>query len=269
MSSRHDDLTLLAPAYVLGALDLEERRAFEAHLATCQVCAAEVRSLARVTAGLAQTPVQVSPRPEVRDRVLAAVGASAAPHPLRTTPARRSVPAAATWLPAAAALVLAASFALYAWDQRGRMAALNARLEGAAAAMRQSEQALAEARRAAAETQTAIAVLSAPDLVRIDLAGQGEAQQASGRALWSRQRGMVFSGTNLPPLPAGRVYQVWVITDADPAPISAGLLNADGAGVFTTPPDIAPPKAVAVTIEPAPGVAAPTTMPFLVGAPVT
>ena len=105
-----------------------------------------------------------------------------------------------------------------------------------------------------------------PDLVRIDLAGQGDAPQASGRALWSRQRGMVFSGTNLPPLPAGRVYQVWVLTD-DPAPISAGLLAADGSGVFSTPPDIRPPAAVAVTIEAAPGTTAPTTNPFLIGKP--
>ena len=125
---------------------------------------------------------------------------------------------------------------------------------------------LADARRVAAAAQSAVAVLTAPDLVRIDLAGQGDAPQASGRALWSRQRGMVFSGTNLPPLPAGQVYQVWVITN-DPAPISAGLLAADGSGVFMTPPDIAPPKAVAVTIEPAPGTAAPTTNPFLLGTP--
>ena len=272
MSSPHDELALLAPAYALGALDPDERRTFEAHLGTCPACAAEVRSLARVNAGLARTPMQVSPRPELRDRVLSAVGASAAAHrghavlAARTAPAMRPSPAAATWLPAAAVLVLAAGLAVYAWDQRNRMSALTARLEEAAASARQSEQALAEARRTAAATQAAVAVISAPDVVRIDLAGQAAAPQASGRALWSRQRGMVFSGTNLPPLPAGRVYQVWVITD-DPAPISAGLLDAGGAGVFSTPPDIAPPKAVAVTIESAPGAPAPTSMPFLVGQP--
>jgi hypothetical protein len=31
---------------------------------------------------------------------------------------------------------------------------------------------------------------------------------ASARAFWSRSRGMVFSASNLPPLPAGRTYQL-------------------------------------------------------------
>jgi anti-sigma-K factor RskA len=79
---------------------------------------------------------------------------------------------------------------------------------------------------------------------------------------------MVFSGANLPPLPSGRVYQVWVIT-TDAAPISAGLLGPDGTGLFTTPPDIAPPRAVAVSNEPAGGMPAPSTPPFLVGRATT
>ena len=71
---------------------------------------------------------------------------------------------------------------------------------------------------------------------------------------------MVFTASNLPPLPTGRVYQVWVVTGQ--APVSAGLLTPEptGAGItfFNTPPDIPPPTAVAVTIEPAGGVPAPT-----------
>jgi anti-sigma-K factor RskA len=266
VSSPHDELTLLAPAYALGALDADERRAFEAHLSTCQVCAAEVRSLARIAAGLAQTPTQVSPRPELRDRVLTAVGASAASHRVRTAaPAVRSS-GVAVWLPLAATLVLAAGFAMYAWDQRNQIRDLAGRLEQSSAGIRESEKALIEARRAADEAQAAVGVLTAPDLVRIDLKGQAGAPLSSARAMWSRQRGMVFSGTNLPPLPAGRVYQVWVITDQ--GPLSAGLLTADGSGVFMTPVDIPPPRQVAVTIEAAGGVAAPTMDPFLSGFPV-
>jgi hypothetical protein len=162
-------------------------------------------------------------------------------------------------------LALAAGFALYAWDQRNEIRSLSARVEQSAASMRDSQRELVEARGRVLQTQAAIDVMTAPDLVRFDLAGQGDAQQASARAYWSRQRGMVFSGANLPPLPPGRVYQVWVITN-DPAPVSAGLLGADGSGLFMTPPDIAPPKLVAVTSEPAGGVPAPTSTPFLVGA---
>jgi anti-sigma-K factor RskA len=119
--------------------------------------------------------------------------------------------------------------------------------------------------------QSAMGVLAAPDLVRIDLAGQGPAPQASARALWSRARGMVFTAANLPPLPAGRVYQVWVVTAQ--APVSAGLLTPDpegtGQSFFNTAPDIPPPAAVAVSIEPEGGVPAPTGEIYLVGKPGT
>jgi anti-sigma-K factor RskA len=80
---------------------------------------------------------------------------------------------------------------------------------------------------------------------------------------------MVFTASNLPALPGGRTYQVWVVVPA--GPISAGLIEPDASGralgVFRTPPDIPTPVAVAVTIEPAGGVPAPTGERVLVGAP--
>jgi len=113
-----------------------------------------------------------------------------------------------------------------------------------------------------------VAILTAPDVARVDLAGQPASPNASGRAFWSRSRGLVFNASNLPPLPAGRTYQLWVVTDQ--APVSAGLLTPDAQGSFSdtfdTPVDIRPPVAVAVTIEPAGGVPAPTGERYLVGA---
>ena len=80
---------------------------------------------------------------------------------------------------------------------------------------------------------------------------------------------MVFTVSGLPVAPAGRVYQVWVVTG--PAPVSAGLLDLDQSGAatafFQTPPDIAAPVAVAVTLEPAGGVPAPTGEMYLIGKP--
>jgi anti-sigma-K factor RskA len=76
------------------------------------------------------------------------------------------------------------------------------------------------------------------------------------------------NASNLPPLPAGRTYQMWVLT-AQPAPISAGLLKPDPNGrasaMFETPVDIAQPTAMAVTIEPEGGVPSPTGAMYLVG----
>jgi anti-sigma-K factor RskA len=243
MNPTHSEQAL-APAYVLGALDTAEQRAFEAHVAACAVCADEVRSLQRVTEALARAVPQRTPRAELRARVLSAVTGTVAP-PVREPRVRWT---ASPWLQIAAAIVLVAGLAGYAWHLQRRVL---------------------DARHAADEAQAALAVLAAPDLVRVDLAGRPAAPQATARALWSRQRGMVFTTAGLPPAPAGRVYQVWVVTRQ--APVSAGLLAADPSGgvtaFFRTPADIAPPVAVAVTLEPAGGVPAPTGEMYLVGSP--
>ena len=70
MSAPHDELKANAAGYVLGILDAGERREFEAHLAACGECAAEVASLRPVIGVLATAVPQVTPRAEVRARVL-------------------------------------------------------------------------------------------------------------------------------------------------------------------------------------------------------
>jgi anti-sigma-K factor RskA len=81
----------------------------------------------------------------------------------------------------------------------------------------------------------------------------------------------VFTASNLPVLPPDRVYQLWVVTAE--APVSAGLLQPDAAGavsiVAETPLDIGTPIAMAVTVEPAGGVPAPTGEKYLIGVPAT
>jgi anti-sigma-K factor RskA len=108
-----------------------------------------------------------------------------------------------------------------------------------------------------------------PDLARVDLVGEPAAPTASGRAYWSRSRGLVFTASNLPALPPGRTYQLWVVTAQ--APISAGLVRPDSSGnvsmTFQTPPDLPQPLAMALTIEPEGGVPAPTGPRYLIGTP--
>jgi hypothetical protein len=88
-------------AYVLGALDAEERQRFEQHLERCPVCLAELAEFAPLPALLDRVrpedlqPVAVTPSPELYDRVSAA--------------ARREEhrpPRVRRWLLAAAALLV-------------------------------------------------------------------------------------------------------------------------------------------------------------------
>jgi hypothetical protein len=118
-----------------------------------------------------------------------------------------------------------------------------------------------------AEAQAPLAVLTAPDVRMITLAGQAAAPSASARAYWSRSRGLLMTGDNLPPLPPGRIYQLWFVRGQ--TPVSAGLLQPDAAGalrtVLNTPRDIVDPQVLAVTQEPAGGLPAPSGQMYLVG----
>jgi anti-sigma-K factor RskA len=242
--STHDELKANAGGYVLGSLDADERRAFESHLAGCAECAAEVASLRPVGGALATAVPQVTPRAELRDRILGSAPGSGGAKSRR----RASETRVGGWLPLAAAIVIAVGAAMYVARLQRQMGELQVRFE---------------------QAQATTGVLAAPDLARIDLQGQTVAPNARARALWSRSRGLVFTAANLPPAPAGKTYQVWVVTAQ--APVSAGLLAPDPTGgdteYYMTPPDIAPPIAVAVTLEPAGGVPAPTGERYLVGMP--
>ena len=254
MAQTHDEFAELTGLYVLGALSEAERKAFEAHASSCAKCTAELRTLMPVSTALARAVPPETPSPDVRRRLMASLrGPSArvsqeraastpetlADRDLHDRPARRRAPIAA-WLAAAAAIALAVGLGGYAFQLR----------------------------RDARTDQLASAVLAAPDLVRIDLAGQPAAPSASARAFWSRSEGLVFTASNLPAPPSGRAYQLWVLS-TQPAPMSAGLLKADANGrlstTIKTPLDMPQPVAMAVTLEPDGGVPAPTGEKYLVG----
>lgn len=77
----HDVLAEDAGAYVLGALDADERAAFEAHLAGCAACRAATAEVAGLPALLATVPREglADPPPSVLVRLLATVARSEGP----------------------------------------------------------------------------------------------------------------------------------------------------------------------------------------------
>lgn len=261
---RHDDeFATLAEGYVLGTLPESDARRFEAHAAACEVCAQSVRELAAVAEAMARSLPQQAPPPRLRDRVLAA--AIAQPQEQRHTDVivtvRRTVPA---WFAAAAVLVAVVASAL-AWQFRSESTALRSALSSGEQRVARLEEQVRLLRTEASTAEQTGAVLTAADLRRIELAGQAPAPNAAGRVFWSPTHGLVFAATNLPPLPPGRVYQLWIVADA---PISAGIARQLGSGFNVTTPTSTPaptPKAFAVTIEPEGGRPAPTGPMFLLG----
>ena len=260
----HDVLREQAALYALGTLTASERAAFSTHLASCAECAAEVRALAPAAAALAHAVPQVDPPAALRERVLTLV-AGAKDRPAART--RREATSHIAWLAATAALVAAIGLGVSTAELRSRVDILNRELVAARARADGIDRELTNTRRAAAQTQATIAVIAAPDLQRSDLRGEPVAPRASARAFWSRSRGLVFTASDLPPLPLGRTYQLWLVTEK--VPLSAGLLQPDANGrvevVMSTPADVPRPVALAVTIEPAGGVPAPTGDRYLLG----
>jgi anti-sigma-K factor RskA len=266
----HDELHELTGGYVLGALSDAERQAFEAHLATCAVCAAEVKALRGVAHSLAYAVPQRDLPPALRERVLHAAvadgraGARVADFTpvIKATPARSTLP---SWL-AIAASIAAVALGLYAMTLRQRIEALQDRLREATVRAEDLSRQAQVAHAVADQAKEASAVLAASDVRRFDLAGQKTAPGATGRGYWSPSRDrLVFTASNLPALATGRQYQLWVVPPgAGSSPVSAGLLplESDG-GVTLAALTIDQVGAVAVSEEPLGGSAVPSTIVLL------
>jgi anti-sigma-K factor RskA len=265
----HDRAREAAGLYALGALPADERALFEAHVSACDECRRDVRAFRDVVNVLPFALPQIDPPQALRSRVLAAAGADVGRSvvvPL--APVRPGRPFVwAAWLSAAAMLVVAIGLGAYTVRLRHRMSGLEVVLREAVARLDRSERQLAAATRDAERAQLRLAVLTAPDMRQVDLAGQPPAPRAAGRAFLSASNGLLFAASQLPPLPAGRTYQVWFLTPG--APISAGLVKPDQSGrvtaAFDVPPGAASPKGLAVSIEPDGGVPAPTGAIYLAG----
>jgi anti-sigma-K factor RskA len=99
--------------------------------------------------------------------------------------------------------------------------------------------------------------LIAPDAQRITLAAAKTPPQPQGKAIYQRKNSnLIFLASNLPPLPADKIYELWLIPTQG-APIAAGLFKPDAKGdaVVVNPPLPAgvEAKTFAVTLEPVEG----------------
>ncbi len=264
-------------SFALGALDEDERAAFEAHLAGCEACRAAVQAFRETAASLAlAAPVQEPPA-GLRARILHEAASvrpigSARPRPAVGTARaageagpRGGVWRGTRWL-AAASLVLAVGAAALLVRER----AVRAASEQTVAQLR--AEALADAERLAtlgaevSSRDSLLAAVLAPDSRTVRLSAQG--RPPSARIFWSAERGrVVVAAFELDPAPAGRTYQLWGIAGGQ-APVSLGVFNTGPDGRVVAAFDVGQAMrfdVAAVTEEPAGGSPQPTMNPFLVG----
>jgi anti-sigma-K factor RskA len=248
----HEPFEDQAAAYALGALDGEERTAFEAHLAAgCPHCERVLRESREALAAVARSLPPEAPPPAVREalrRRLAVEGSR-----VRTP----RVPGGwRPWAAVAAAAGVAATLAglWVAGRYERRLESLAREVEGVRSELLAARRALGEAGDAA---RALADLLRDPATRVVVLRGAGPAASAQGRVVWHERAGGYLLATNLPPPGPGRTYELWVLSGGMPRP--AGTFEVGPSGEATV--GVAPAGSVdafAVTVEPAGGVPAPT-----------
>lgn len=241
----------LIDLYALGALEPAEQAAVDEHLDSCPRCRLQAEEAKRIVLLLAWTPDQHDPPPHLRERVQRRI---AQLQRLEGNGPRlwwqrllAELRRPATALAYAAALVLAllsVGLAGRLGQTRGELATLQERL---------------------AQQQQVIELLRAPDTRLVTF--QSQTTPGTLRLLLDPDgRSAYVIAAGLPPLPADRTYQLWLI-DGN-APVSAGLLTVDAQGTaimrITSAQPLSRYRLAGVTIEPAGGSPQPTMQPILV-----
>lgn len=127
-----------------------------------------------------------------------------------------------------------------------------------------------QASRPGKSTEEIARILSSPYAKMASLSGTDMAKDAYAMVFVEPEtRRGFFYANNLPALPAGKTYQLWIITET-PKPLSAGLFSLDrgrkGRVMLQNVPEVTKIKQFAVSLEPAGGRPQPTGSIYLAGA---
>jgi Anti-sigma-K factor rskA/Putative zinc-finger len=245
LRSRSDPHTL-AGAYAMDAVTGPDRAAFEQHLAGCEPCRQEIRSLHEATVRLAGA-VAVQPPPAMRDVALAAAATTRQLPPVVSADAgRRLAPGAAgrrRWLPQLA-LGLAGALAAVAIILAVAVTGAQHRLD-----------------QAQLHSKAIATVLNATDATM--LTARVSTGGTATVVMSHRDRALVFTAAGLRPLPAAESYELWLMGPAGDRP--AGMLPGSRPGAVgpMVVSGLAVRDRVGLTVEPATGSPRPTSSPVL------
>ncbi|TCN31074.1 anti-sigma-K factor RskA [Kribbella orskensis] len=232
----------LTGPYVLNALPEDERVGFEAHLADCRSCSAEVAEL-REAANKLGTAVATEPPPALKARVLAEIATTRQLHPLvkpdgpatqQPTPVKKGFNRRSFFGLAAAGLAVAGAGGI-AIDQYRDNSRTKLQNEELAALLAESD------------AQT----------VRGDVKGGGSATVVMSP---SKDRAIVLL-QGLQKLPDGKLYQLWLM-DKSRTLHSAGLASGKASDQSKLiQGGVADKIAFGLTVENSPGATTPTLPP--------
>lgn len=226
----HEVVQELLPAYALGAVDQDERSLVAAHLDECPACRALLDDYRAISTGLLYSVPLIAAPPGLTEDLRRRMARSRSQTRLRR--AWFALLRRPAYLALAASLILLLATNLY-WISR-----------------------LAQAERRAALLSE---LLQAPS---VSLRPDTDASQANG-VLYVPRWGQValLLVRDMPPLPADKAYQLWLVRSGQRE--SGGLfrVNRDGSGflLVKSPRPLQEYEAVGITAEPAGGSPGPTS----------
>jgi anti-sigma-K factor RskA len=287
---RHDRQTEqgqeLAALYALGALTQHEARAFESHLNEgCEICKVELEEFGRVVGALGSSAPAITPDSYLRNLLEARIEKesrlpkteSSGASPVIAFPGKgKSAPASIApttpktgrvWLPwaIAASLLIALAYSVASW-QSDRQTLRASLIQNQDEAQQLKSKLDLESARANEFAQINSA-LQSPQTSRVALTGQETAPSSAAMIYWDIQGRRWVVSADLPPAPAGKVYQLWFVTPD--SKVSAGLIEPDDRGhgfaVIKVPQGVDNIAAAAITLEPKGGSEQPTLPIFALG----
>jgi hypothetical protein len=269
----HDEASESLAAAALDALPADEQAAVLAHAATCPQCGPELEALRQAMAELGNStpPVRAPASADVeqrlkriRMRLLARAQADRAPIDIsvapKSTATRRS--SMGTWLALAAAIVIVVLLLNQGRSTKADLAQANEKAAAATAALDTAQAKLAQSKRE-------IDALTGSNTEVVGLNTTGAAE-ATALMFWDKtNNSWAFYAHHVAPLPAGKAYQIWLITPTQK--ISAGTFtpasdsSVEVHATYALPPNAL--KGVAVSEEPTGGAPQPTGRIVIVGTP--
>lgn len=264
-----DEITELSGLYVLDALEAEESAAVRAHLDGCTSPHAEFAELGGIVVSMADLFEPADAPVDLKSRVMAAIAAEAATAPA-IAPVARSISAsprtqaeadARLWEPPVSERPVRRT-SILSWGMAATavlliavLGAWNVVLQSRAGDLEQRAQLIAQAIAASTDPDAEVAVLR----------GTGAAQGATGFAAFPANSDGYIVLVDLPPAPVGQTYQAWYLVDGQAT--SAGLMTvgSDGYAVLSGVDTREDAQRIALTIEPAGGVEAPSAAPVVAG----
>jgi anti-sigma-K factor RskA len=267
----------LLAANALTALDAEDARALETHLAGCAECRAEMNEWQQTAALLALDASPIEPSPEVRQRVLA--NAHAAGSDVASARIDERIEPTSS---ADGSKVLAFERSRKnVWSSLGSLGAIAAALAFVALLLslvliwqqnRATRKELArlstevkEAKDQLARAREAMDLLSSPGARLTRLSGTEVAPGAHAMLAYDKNGHAMLMAKGLPAAPKGMAYQLWYIVGKKPMP--GKVFSTDAAGNASLEDQLPMPArdsaVFAVTLEPEGGVQAPTGKMYL------